>query len=60
MIPPVVASDRGIAQTGRVAMLPRGSRTTLSYFISEEKSLESLTIAGESPLSEATKDVVVS
>ena len=53
MIPPVVASDRGRAQTYYVAMRNRGCRTALSYDESEQKSLESLTIAGDSPVSEA-------
>ena len=53
MIPPVVASERGIAQTSGVARRGWGCRTALSYDASEQKSLESLTIAGDSPVSEA-------
>ena len=41
MIPLVVASERGIAQTYDVAMRDRGSRVTISYFESEENVLES-------------------
>ena len=41
MIPLVVASERGIAQTYDVAMRNRGSRVTISYFESEENVLES-------------------
>ena len=53
MIPLVVASERGRAQTGRVAMLPRGSRTAILYLECEEKHLESCTRKGESPVFEA-------
>ncbi len=60
MIPPVVASDRGRAQTGVVAMPCRGSRTAPSDHNREEKELESSAIAGESPLSEAFVAVAVS
>ena len=41
MIPLVVASERGIAQTYDVLMRDRGSRVTISYFESEENVLES-------------------
>ena len=41
MIPLVVASERGKAQTYDVAMRDRGSRVTISYFESEENVLES-------------------
>ena len=41
MIPLVVASERGIAQTYDVVMRDRGSRVTISYFESEENVLES-------------------
>ena len=53
MIPLVVASERGRAQTNVVATHRWGCRTALSYDTSEQKSLESLTIAGDSPVSEA-------
>ena len=60
MIPLVVASERGTAQTGVVAMPRRGSRTAPSYMNREEKELESSAAAGESPLSEACRGVAVS
>ena len=41
MIPLVVASERGKAQTYDVLMRDRGSRVTISYFESEENVLES-------------------
>ena len=53
MIPLVVASERGRAQTCDVAMRDRGSRATISYFESEENVLESLIIEGDNPVSEA-------
>ena len=53
MIPLVVASERGIAQTCFVATLSRGCRTTLSYSDCEENVLERTTVAGDSPVSEA-------
>ena len=53
MIPLVVASEVGRAQTAMVAMPYRGSRTASSDLDREEKVLESAAIAGESPLSEA-------
>ena len=60
MIPPVVASDRGRAQTGVVAMQLRGCRTALSYDDCERKHLESCTTEGESPVCEARFGVAVS
>ena len=60
MIPLVVASDRGRAQTVHVATHVRGCRTTLLYLNCEKNILESLAIAGESPLFEACQDIVVS
>ena len=60
MIPPVVASDRGRAQTGVVAMHRRGSRTTLWYARLEEKVLESSIIEGDNPVSERDGGLVVS
>ena len=53
MIPLVVASERGIAQTSDVAMRYRGCRTTLSYFDCEENVLESSIVVGDNPVSEA-------
>ena len=53
MSPPVVASERGRAQTCCVAMRIRGCRTTLSYFDGEESVLERTTVEGDSPVSEA-------
>ena len=53
MIPPVVASDRGRAQTVCVATRMRGSRTTLWYSECEEKVLESSVREGENPVPEA-------
>ena len=53
MISLVVASERERAQTLHLAIHVRGCRTALSYDTSEQKSLESLTIAGDSPVSEA-------
>ena len=53
MIPLVVASERGIAQTSDVAMRYWGCRTTLSYLDCEENLLESRIIEGDNPVSEA-------
>ena len=53
MIPPVVASERGRAQTGVVAMHRRGSRTTAWYAEREKKVLESSVIEGDNPVIEA-------
>ena len=60
MIPPVVASERGTAQTHDVAMRRGGCRTTLSHSDCEEKVLERTTVAGDSPVSEAWRGVVSS
>ena len=60
MIPPVVASDRGRAQTSCVAMHMRGSRTTLWYSNREENVLESSIREGENPVTEARRGLVVS
>ena len=54
MIPPVVASDRGIAQTVAVATQFRGSRTGTWYGKRERKELESSSIEGDSPVREAS------
>ena len=53
MIPPVVASDRGTAQTGDVAMHRRGSRTTRWYSDVEWNDLESSTIEDDSSVYES-------
>ena len=60
MIPPVVASDRGRAQTAGVATHLRGCRTTLWYPDAEWKSLESLIIEGDNPVHERRGGLVVS
>ena len=60
VIPPVVASERGRAQTETVAMQPRGCRTALSHTDCERNGLERPAIAGESPLREARSGVAVS
>ena len=60
MIPPVVASDRGRAQTGCVAMHIRGCRTTLWYLNVEWKVLESSIIEGDNPVHEHRRGLVVS
>ena len=54
MIPLVVASERGRAQTMIVAMQPWGCRTTLWQDACEKNVLERTTIEGESPVSEAS------
>ena len=53
MIPPVAASDRGLAQTVGVFWPLRGCRTAPLYLDCEEKALERAALAGDSPLSEA-------
>ena len=60
MIPLVVASERGRAQTVRVATHVRGSRTAPWHFECEENCLESQTIEDESSVSEADSSLVVS
>ena len=60
MIPPVVASDRGRAQTGVVATHRRGSRTTLWYPDVEQNVLESSVIEGDNPVCEYKWGLVVS
>ena len=60
MIPPVVASDRGTAQTAHVAMHVRGSRTTWWHVEDEEKVLESSIVEGDNPVSEVRYSLVVS
>ena len=53
MIPLVVASERGIAQTCFVATLSRGCRATLSYLDCEKNVLERTIIEGDNPVFEA-------
>ena len=60
MIPLVVASERGPAQTNVVAMQCWGCRTTAWYLSCEQKLLERSSIEGERPVCEATKGLVVS
>ena len=60
MIPLVVASERGRAQTVYVAMHKRGSRTTLWYSDHEQNVLESSTIEDESSVREVRRGLVVS
>ena len=60
MIPPVVASERGRAQTAAVATHQRGSRTTPWYPDCEKNVLESPSVEGERPVIEAREDLVVS
>ena len=60
MIPPVVASDRGTAQTAVVAMQLRGSRTTAWHADDEEKVLERAIREGDNPVSEVRSSLVVS
>ena len=60
MIPPVVASERGRAQTGRVATHCRGSRTTLWYLNVERNVLESSITEGDNPVREHRRGLVVS
>ena len=60
MIPPVVASDRGGAQTVGVAMHRRGSRTTRWYLDAERKRLERRVIEGDNPVRERRGGLVVS
>ena len=60
MIPPVVASDRGTAQTVRVAMHGRGSRTTRWYPDAERKRLERRVVEGDNPVRERRWGLVVS
>ena len=52
MIPPVVASDRGRAQTAVVATQGRCCRTTSLYYEGERNVLERAAGEGESPVCE--------
>ncbi len=60
MIPPVVASERGRAQTSFVAMQMGGSRTTWWYSDHEQNVLESSTVEDESSVREVRRGLVVS
>ena len=60
MIPLVVASERGRAQTATVARLPRGSRTATLYVRGEHNALESAAKDGDSPVCEAPIGIAVS
>ena len=53
MIPSVVASERGRAQTVAVATRRRGSRTTIWYDECELKLLERSPAEGDRPVFEA-------
>ena len=55
MIPPVVASDRGRAQTPRVATPSGGSRAAKWQFSAERDALESAAAAGDSPMRERAR-----
>ena len=60
MIPPVVASERGRAQTACVATHSRGYRTTPWYGRDEWKHLESCITEGDNPVHEVDVGLVVS
>ena len=60
MIPLVVASERGRAQTMIVATQPWGCRTTLWHDACERNVLERTTIDGDSPVCEAKCSIAVS
>ena len=60
MIPPVVASDRGTAQTADVARRQRGCRTATLYCNGEWKYLESYITEGDNPVHEACASIAVS
>lgn len=60
MIPPVVASERGTAQTVDVARRQRGCRTATLYLNGEWKYLESYITEGDSPVHEAKSSIAVS
>ena len=60
MIPPVVASERGTAQTADVVRRRRGCRTAALYCDGEWKYLESYIIEGDSPVHEARSSIAVS
>ena len=60
MIPLVVASERGTAQTVDVARRQRGCRTATVYANRAQNTLETVTIDGESPVCEAKCSLAVS
>ena len=60
MIPPVVASDRGRAQTAPVATQERCCRTARSDLGIDRNVLERTAIEGESPVREDNKAVASS
>ena len=60
MIPPVVASERGTAQTADVARRQRGCRTATLYLNGEWKYLESYITEGDNPVHEAKSSIAVS
>ena len=60
MIPLVVASERGTAQTVDVARRQRGCRTATLYANREQNTLENVTIDGDSPVCEAECGIAVS
>ena len=60
MIPPVVASERGTAQTSGVARRGWGCRTATLYANREQNTLENVTIDGDSPVCEAKCSIAVS
>ena len=60
MIPPVVASERGTAQTVDVARRQRGCRTATLYLNGEWKYLESYITEGDNPVHEAKPGIAVS
>ena len=60
MIPLVVASDRGTAQTADVVRRQRGCRTARLYSNGEWKYLESYITEGDNPVHEAKSGIAVS
>ena len=59
VIPPVVASERGRAQTRAVARPDGGCRDATSYGNCERNRPDSRAIAGDSPLREAESGVAL-
>ncbi len=60
MIPPVVASERGAAQTRGVATRCGGCRTAGAHPGGERKILERIPVQGDRPVLEARGSVAVS
>ena len=60
MIPPVVASERGTAQTADVARRQRGCRTATLYRNDDQKYLESYITEGDNPVWEVKPSIAVS